>query len=286
MQKINLNITFQEALSYFDGNTRLMRDVLGPVTKQAIHTWRSTNSLPPKRVLLLQQYLFENERDQMQFYNHHIGDFIKSTHFLSHEDRSIYLGLLWYFYDTEQPLTKNLDDLAMRVKATKDQVMRIINVFFIETDEGYVNPRAVAELEKTYEKSEKARQNVMKRWEKEKKYDRNTNELLPNTQDPRPNINSMQEIEQTFDEFWETWPSSKRKVDRAKCLSMWKTRKLYTLTRLIVDHVQAMKEDKEWLDGFVPMPSTYLNQRRWEAGTGDTKVVALDPLLKKDTSYE
>lgn len=285
MRHIKMNISFKEALSYFDGNVREMAKQLGPVSRQSIHSWKMNNKIPATRILKLQQYIYENERDHMQFYSHHIGDFIKSTHYLTHEDRSVYLGLLWLYYDSEKPLTKNLSELAMKVKSTNETVDKLLSVFFIETPEGYINKRAEAELNKVYEKSEKARQSVMKRWNKEKEYDRNTKVILPNTQDPIPNINIQNEIEQTFDEFWETWPKSKRKVDRATCLKTWKNKKLYKITRLIVDHVIAMKEDKEWLDGFVPKPATYLNQRRWEAGIEDTKVVQINPLLKEDRSH-
>ena len=285
MRHIKMNISFKEALSYFDGNVREMAKQLGTVSRQSIHSWKMNNKIPATRILKLQQYIYENERDHMQFYSHHIGDFIKSTHYLTHEDRSVYLGLLWLYYDSEKPLTKNLSELAMKVKSTNETVDKLLSVFFIETPEGYINKRAEAELNKVYEKSEKARQSVMKRWNKEKEYDRNTKVILPNTQDPIPNINIQNEIEQTFDEFWETWPKSKRKVDRATCLKTWKNKKLYKITRLIVDHVIAMKEDKEWLDGFVPKPATYLNQRRWEAGIEDTKVVQINPLLKEDRSH-
>lgn len=286
MKQIRMNITFKEALDVFNGDMRLMARTLGPVSRQALYKWKADNKLPSTRILKLQHYIYENERDDMQFYYHHIGDFIKSTHYLSHEDRSVYLGLLWLYYDTEKPLTKNISELAMKVQSKNEVVERLLSVFFIETKKGYVNKRAEAELAKVYDRSEKARQSVMKRWNKKKDdaYDRNTNDILPNTQDPIPN-NIRETIEQTFDEFWETWPSSKRKVDRAACLAKWKSKELYKITRLIVDHVIAMKEDQEWIDGFVPKPSTYLNQRRWEAGTGDSKVASINPLLQEDRSH-
>jgi uncharacterized protein YdaU (DUF1376 family) len=288
--KINLDITFDEALTYFDNDISLMRVKLGNVARQAIYKWKADNRLPPKRVIELQQYIFENERDHMQFYYHHIGDFMKSTHFLTHEDRSIYLGMLWHYYDTEKPLTKNVSELAMRMKATEDQITKLLEVFFVESEDGYVNSRVEQELEKTYQKSQKARENVMKRWNK--KYDSNTNDILPSTQDPVPKTqkrdssSEMNEIDQSFDEFWDAWPSSKRKVDRRKCYARWKSQKLHKIARMIIDHVEAMKLDEDWIDGFVPLPFTYLNQKRWEAGLGSTKTQAkkINPMLKEDRS--
>lgn len=290
--KINLDITFDKALTYFDNDISLMRVKLGNVARQAIYKWKADNRLPPKRVLELQQYIFENERDQMQFYVHHIGDFMKSTHFLTHEDRSVYLGMLWYYYDTEKPLTKSISELAMRMKATEDQIIRLLDTFFVETDIGYINPRAQQEMEKVYKKSQQARDNINKRWNK--KYDGNTKVILPKdpkTQEPKDpskidSSSEMNEIEQSFDEFWEAWPSSKRKVDRRKCYSRWKSQKLHKIARMIIDHVEAMKSDEDWIDGFVPLPYTYLNQRRWEAGLGSTKTQGkkINPMLKEDRS--
>jgi hypothetical protein len=67
-----------------------------------------------------------------------------------------------------------------------------------------------------------------------------------------------------FERFWQVWPVSQRKVAKAKCLDIWKRRKLSEVGEKIVAHVAAMKTTKQWLDGFEPAPVTYLNQNRWE----------------------
>ena len=122
----------------------------------------------------------------MNYYYHHIGDFKKDTNYLNHKQRSIYLEMLWMYYDQEHGLEKNLDLLAMKVQATVEEVKLLLSLYFDEEENVYTHRRIEEELKKTYEKSEKARQNVRKRWDKEGKYDRNTNELLPKTQDPIP----------------------------------------------------------------------------------------------------
>jgi len=69
-----------------------------------------------------------------------------------------------------------------------------------------------------------------------------------------------------FERFWKVWPSTQRKVAKAKCLDIWKRRKLSELGEKIVAHVTVMKTTKQWLDGYEPAPLTYLNQSRWEDG--------------------
>lgn len=69
-----------------------------------------------------------------------------------------------------------------------------------------------------------------------------------------------------FPEFWEVWPSSSRKVAKAKCAEIWKRRKLDAVAEQIIGHVTAMKATQQWSTGFEPAPTTYLSQRRWEDG--------------------
>lgn len=67
-----------------------------------------------------------------------------------------------------------------------------------------------------------------------------------------------------FDRFWEAWPRSERKVSKAKCREVWTRRKLDDVADEIVRHVAAMRDSRQWRDGYDPAPLTYLNQRRWE----------------------
>jgi uncharacterized protein YdaU (DUF1376 family) len=68
----------------------------------------------------------------MHYYQHHIGDFIKDTSFLTNEEVGIYLKLLWLYYDTEQPLPNSLFELSMKVNARdqQDSLNGILNMFF------------------------------------------------------------------------------------------------------------------------------------------------------------
>lgn len=68
-----------------------------------------------------------------------------------------------------------------------------------------------------------------------------------------------------FDEFWEAYP---RKVGKGEALKAWKKLKLgkAMLPRLL-EAVRTQKRSRDWLKdkgAYIPHPSTWLNQTRWE----------------------
>jgi hypothetical protein len=65
-----------------------------------------------------------------------------------------------------------------------------------------------------------------------------------------------------FEEFWAAYP---KKAERKKAASAWKRRNLDRLADRIIEDVQRRQVmDRQWLDGFIPHPTTYLNGDRWE----------------------
>jgi hypothetical protein len=69
-----------------------------------------------------------------------------------------------------------------------------------------------------------------------------------------------------FDSFWKTWPKHERKQDRKACWGKWQSMGLEPVASVIVADVEAKKDSQKWRDGYVEMPETYLNNRRWEDG--------------------
>lgn len=69
--------------------------------------------------------------------------------------------------------------------------------------------------------------------------------------------------ENTFDEFWKTYPVKKNKV-RAK--KIWDKNKLSMLVTLICcDVMTRSQKDSQWQDKrYIPHPATYLGNRLWE----------------------
>lgn len=71
-----------------------------------------------------------------------------------------------------------------------------------------------------------------------------------------------------FVRFWAAWPKSVRKVAKAACEKRWRSRGLEVQAVAIVAHVEAMRESRQWRDGYEPAPLTYLSQERWRDGDG------------------
>lgn len=66
-----------------------------------------------------------------------------------------------------------------------------------------------------------------------------------------------------FAEFWDQYPNGYRKAKKT-CTDIWKRKKLDGKINAILADLHTRKsQDDKWLNGFVPNPSTYLNQERW-----------------------
>jgi len=87
----------------------------------------------------------------MHYYQHHIGDFIKDTSFLTNEEIGIYLKLIWLYYDSEKPLPNNLFELGMKTGTRDNQVVLegLLEMFFIldEQNKCWNHTRCDKELE-------------------------------------------------------------------------------------------------------------------------------------------
>ena len=84
----------------------------------------------------------------MHYYQHHIGDFIKDTSFLTNEEVGIYLKLLWIYYDTESPLPNSMFELSMKVNAREQQevLQGILEMFFNLGEDGWHHTRCDKEI--------------------------------------------------------------------------------------------------------------------------------------------
>lgn len=87
----------------------------------------------------------------MHYYQHHIGDFIKDTSFLTNEEIGIYLKLIWLYYDSEKPLPNSIFELGMKTGTRDNQVILegLLEMFFIldEQNQCWHHSRCDKEIE-------------------------------------------------------------------------------------------------------------------------------------------
>lgn len=225
----------------------------------------------------------------MNYYFHNIGDYRRDTTHLSLLEHGLYRQLLDTYYLDEQPIcanhTKLIRSYNVRTEDEQQALTNVLNDFFLLTENGYIHTRCDSEILKFHQKSDKARSSVAVRWANKtkgtdtnvirKQYKRNTKALLEtyegNTnQEPITNIKPPIPPSSKFDEFWNLWPQSKRKVGKVACLKKWKASGLDAIAPKILSSVQALKTSEQWVTGFEPAPMTYINQQRWEDGVGAT----------------
>lgn len=72
--------------------------------------------------------------------------------------------------------------------------------------------------------------------------------------------------EQTFQIFWEAYPDHR---DKQKARQRWKQLNPDdSLVAVILKSIEMLKSTDQWQRGIYPLPSTFLNNRRWEDAEG------------------
>lgn len=101
----------------------------------------------------------------MNFYDHHIGDFIRDTARLTDSQCMAYLRMIWMYYETESPLECDTDAIAFRIGANASDVQQILRHFFFEHEGKWHHSRCDREILRYRAKSEKAKKSANARWE-------------------------------------------------------------------------------------------------------------------------
>ncbi|MYM81105.1 DUF1376 domain-containing protein [Duganella sp. FT50W] len=107
----------------------------------------------------------------MNHYPHHIGDFDRATRHLTRLERSVYRDMMDIYYDTEHPLTLDVDSLCRRIIARTNEertaVEQVLNEFFTKTERGWMHFRCEEVIEdyrtNTSQKSAAGRASAAKR---------------------------------------------------------------------------------------------------------------------------
>ena len=103
----------------------------------------------------------------MHFYQFHIGDYKSHTHHLSIIEDVAYRRLLDHYYLHEAPIKQR--DIARQIgmREHEEEVLTVLDEFFVSTEQGYINPRADEEIAKYRKFSEDGKKGAAKRWHKD-----------------------------------------------------------------------------------------------------------------------
>ncbi|WP_237173021.1 YdaU family protein [Paracandidimonas lactea] len=102
----------------------------------------------------------------MNYYPHHIGDYITATAHLTMLEDGAYRRLLDLYYSTEKQLPRDRKALyrlaRARTQEEQDAVDIVVEEFFVDTDDGWFHSRCDEEIEKARVSSERSRVNGKK----------------------------------------------------------------------------------------------------------------------------
>jgi len=102
----------------------------------------------------------------MHYYSFHIGDYKAHTHHLSLMEDLAFRRLLDHYYLHEHPIKQR--DIARQIgmRDQEQDVLTVLNEFFVSTDAGFINPRADKEIAGYRLMAEAGKRGAEKRWNK------------------------------------------------------------------------------------------------------------------------
>lgn len=199
----------------------------------------------------------------MIWYKFHLGDYLTHTMHLSDAEDLAYRRLLDLYYMSERPIPLDTEAVARKIRLDLDITESVLNEFFERTEAGYRNQRCEYEIGK-YQHQVATNTALGKRGGRPKKTESEPNQNRTQTLTEEEKEKTISSQATRFEEFWSSWPSSKRKVGKAAVQAKWQRHHLDKVADLILAHVASMKTSEQWTTGFEPAPMTYINQRRWE----------------------
>ena len=77
-----------------------------------------------------------------------------------------------------------------------------------------------------------------------------------------PVLKSARPYTEAFERFWKVWPNT---TNKGKAFDSWRAKKCDPHVDTLIEHVERHKRDSQnWMDGYIPHASTWINGGRWE----------------------
>lgn len=246
----------------------------------------------------------------MNYYSFHISDWALHTSHLTLEEEAVYRRLLDFYYDTESAIPEETNPVIRRLRmgSSVDVVASILSEFFVLRDGFWHNKRADKEILAYHAKAETARTNGKSGGRPKKTVQENpeiTNpvnsanpeitgskanqEPLTINQEPLTNKDQKtcappahhRPADDLFAKFWTLYPKKRDKAKAEKAFAKLKVTD--DLFSQIMQGLAAQSVSHEWTKGegeFVPLPTTWINGRRWEDEVKPASNVHRLPLSK------
>ena len=144
----------------------------------------------------------------MHYYQFHLGDYKSHTHHLTVVEDIAYRRLLDHYYLHEAPIKQR--DIARQIgmRDHEQEVLSVLNEFFVSTEQGFINPRAdkeIAHFHSKVEQASKAGKASAERRNNERLTDvqpTNNHEPLTNNHKPKNTVASPNGV---TDMVWQDW---------------------------------------------------------------------------------
>ena len=105
----------------------------------------------------------------MHYYQHHIGDFIKSTARLTDSQVMAYLRLIWHYYDHDGIVKNDPVQISFEIGSDVELIKQIIKTFFDVDGDFLRHSRCDKEIEGYKNKSAGGKKGAESRWGNNKK---------------------------------------------------------------------------------------------------------------------
>lgn len=215
----------------------------------------------------------------MNYYSFHVGDYAVNTIHLSDEEDLIYRRLIDLYYQTERPITIDVDRAARLIRKSGQVALveSVLSEFFQKTETGYTNKRCEAEITKYHAKADRAKAANDKRWsghvlKSDKKLETisapNQEPITKTSSKPKPSSSTGVDAPAGFSEFWSAYP---KKVGKGAAMKVWSMMKVNGHLPKVLASVAAQRRSEQWQkEGgrFIPNPATWIGQMRWEDEVG------------------
>lgn len=211
----------------------------------------------------------------MNFYDFHIGDYASRTGHLEPMEDLAYRRMLDLYYTREEALPHEIDRVAklIRLRGQEEAIESVLEEFFhLDQERGWVHGKCEEVIAAAQERRSKAQASANKRWQSEGNAGAMPTHSEGNAPSPSPTTQSQSQKKppkppkggepEGFAEFYDAYPKKQGREAAAKAFA-----KVTVGLPVLLEALSWQRDQEMWTkDGgkFVPMPSTWLNGKRWE----------------------